>query len=145
MRTFRFTHHVVGTVAVVLATVLIPQTSHAQAFCPSTEKVTTRDVSGVYENRYMHFLVDNCGNARLIWENPYGNHVAYYKAETRAVKGGGVLFYGVYPSDTAKGYMDGTYILVMRPAEPMWITLETLTPNFADIKYSYRLYKWEEI
>jgi hypothetical protein len=41
--------------------------------------------------------------------------------------------------------MDNTSVLGMRPAEPGWVLLDTLSPDAQEGIATYRLFKWEDL
>lgn len=97
------------------------------------------DMAGIYESRYVRVIMLPCGTVRVSWINDYGEHHALYYSEDR-IPSGGVVAYGYQPDQNIGAYLDAVVTLLIKPAEPGWIQVATIT-DADTIRRVYRLQK----
>jgi hypothetical protein len=117
-------------VAVLLA--LVPGVTHAQS---ATCAFPQADMAGQYVGSPALMAVEmtDCGGLIVTWSNPYGWHRAYY-ASMKRVPGGGISAVG-FVADPNVGWLDNSYELLVKPAEPGYVQVFTARGGY------YRLAK----
>lgn len=99
------------------------------------------DMAGVYVDPSipMRVRVFPCGGVTITWDNLYGRHEAHY-VTTQPLVGGGLIARGHEP-DPRVGYLDGTSTVGVKPAEPGFVQVITVSP-YGEIVAVYRLPKF---
>lgn len=97
------------------------------------------DMAGTFTSPYMNLEIYPCGGSYLSWSNQAGFHYATYYSSER-IPGGGVGARGMTPDPNTGMYLDASYVIGFKPAEPGFIQVITLSPNGA-IRGVYRLQK----
>lgn len=124
------------TAAALLSPVQPTHAAPAEQVCQATA-FRQHDLAGTYESSAMRVIVFPCGGITIHWLNQFGEHGAAYGSYLR-VPSGGVIAQGIYP-DPVVGYLDGAFILGVKPAEVGWVQIYTATN--AGIVGEYRLRK----
>jgi hypothetical protein len=88
------------------------------------------DMAGRYAGAPVLMAVDvtDCGGITVAWSNPYGWHRAHY-ATTERVPGGGLSAVG-FVADPQVGWLDNTYEILVKPAEPGYVQLFTARGHY---------------
>lgn len=107
----------------------------------NVEDFQQKDMAGTYEQRDLLLIMYPCGSSLIAWTNAYGEHVSGYYSWDR-VPGGGVVAYGFYPDPEINAYLDTVRTIMIKPAEPGWVQLMTITDEDV-IRRIYRLKKTE--
>lgn len=97
------------------------------------------DMAGIYDEPYMHLEIQPCAVVTVAWVNEYGYHRAMYLTGD-PLPGGGIATYGYLPDPQIRAYLDSTNVLLVKPAEPGWIQVASIT-NLNTIRRVYRLRK----
>lgn len=117
---------------------LIPATpAYAQAPCP-LDTMPQHDMAGIYvdPSSPMSVRIYPCSGVRVVWDNAYGRHQAYYTM-TEHLPGGGVVGHA-YDPDPRTGWLDNTYTLVVKPGTRDMIEVITIDP-YGRLVGMYRL------
>lgn len=123
----------------VLLLLLVPaMPAHAQPAPCAPGLLNTEDMVGVYLEPAspMRVQLYPCGGATVLWDNPYGRHLAMYTATDR-LPGGGIVARGYRP-DPNVGYLDGAYTIAFKPGEPGHLEVITANP-YGELVGMYRL------
>jgi hypothetical protein len=116
----------IATLAALVAVLtLSPLTASAQE-CSFPQA----DMAGRYVGAPALMAVDltACGGVTVVWSNPYGWHRAFY-ATTERVPGGGVTALG-FVADPQVGWLDNSYAIIVKPAEPGYVQLFTARGHY---------------
>jgi hypothetical protein len=118
---------IAASILVLLSAAPTAQAAPAAPGAPlcSSNAVTQFDMAGIYRGDAIHLEMYPCGGSYLIWRNAYGTHTATYYA-LMPLDGGGMLVQGVEPDPTIRAYMDGSYGMVIKPAERGFIQIVTV-------------------
>lgn len=83
------------------------------------------DMAGRYVGAPALMTADltSCGAVTIVWQNAYGWHKAYY-ASVERVPGGGIGAAGFVP-DPQVGWLDNSYSILVKPAEPGYVQVFT--------------------
>lgn len=127
----------------ILAAVLIVAATALPASavsCAELGLLDQSDLAGIYVDPSipMRVQVYPCSGVRVLWDNPYGRHEAYYSMTVR-VESGGVIGHGHTP-DPRVGYLDNAYTIGVKPAEVGFVQIITVSP-YGEIVGVYRLPK----
>lgn len=128
----------VAALLVIAALAPTPEAAAAQGCLPGAFRQD--DLAGTYispENR-MRLTVFPCGGSVVLWENHFGMHEAGYRGQER-VEGGGFFARLAIPDPVVRS-LDGRDMIWVKPAEPGWVQIVTVSPFGDEIKV-YRLRK----
>lgn len=120
----------IAIIAALLALVaLSPSPAHAEAPCPGSPD--TSDMAGLYlsQESLIRLHLTECGSVGVLWENAYGTHdVPYHVVD--GLRGGGV----VAVTDSGGFGLDGRVSIGIKPAEPGFVQIITLSPFGTDLR-----------
>ena len=125
--------------AALIALAVVATPAYAEQSCPAGT-LPQHDLAGIYVDPTlpMRVQVYPCSGVRVLWDNAYGRHEAYYSMTIRA-PGDGVIGHGHTP-DPGVGYLDNAYTIGVKAAEPGFVQLVTVSP-YGEIVGVYRLPK----
>ena len=139
----------VGLAALLLLTMRLTYAAPAQP--PAAPNIVCNpgtfpqhDMAGMYESSQMLLEMYPCGGLVVFWQNDYsryygGEFSSVYFSEDR-LPGGGVIAYGYRPDVRLNAYLDSVSVIAIKPVEPGWVHLYTITDTGV-IKRYYRLMK----
>lgn len=128
-------------ILVAMVSMLAPaQVASAQGNC-TAEAFRQFDMVGAYVSPESQMRVEiyPCGGSVVMWDNAYGRHTAVYASYDRLV-GNGVMASGIQVDPISGGYLDSSYSIAFKPAEPGYIIVGTFKPYDESVR-TYRLKK----